>query len=95
MRALCHFGSVEIRESLGQWEARMLAEPEPVEEIAQRLPKANAAKLLSAEAGFEACDAALQTHGGYCYAKEFHVERLWREVRLYKIARVSQQMALN
>jgi alkylation response protein AidB-like acyl-CoA dehydrogenase len=49
--------------------------------------EANAAKLLSAEAGFEACDAALQTHGGYGYAKEFHVERLWREVRLYKIAR--------
>ena len=46
-------------------------------------------------AGFEACDVALQTHGGYGYAKEFHVERLWREVRLYKIAPVSQQMTLN
>jgi alkylation response protein AidB-like acyl-CoA dehydrogenase len=57
--------------------------------------ESNAAKLISAEAGFEACDAALQTHGGYGYAKEFHVERLWREVRLYKIAPVSQQMALN
>jgi acyl-CoA dehydrogenase len=57
--------------------------------------EANTAKLLSAEAGFEACDVALQTHGGYGYAKEFHVERLWREVRLYKIAPVSQQMALN
>ena len=45
--------------------------------------------------GFEACDVALQTHGGYGYAKEFHVERLWREVRLYKIAPVSQQMVLN
>ncbi|MBI1735501.1 MAG: acyl-CoA/acyl-ACP dehydrogenase, partial [Candidatus Rokubacteria bacterium] len=40
-------------------------------------------------------DVALQTHGGYGYAKEFYVERLWREVRLYKIAPVSQQMALN
>jgi acyl-CoA dehydrogenase len=57
--------------------------------------ESNASKLLAAEAGFEACDAALQTHGGYGYAKEFHVERLWREVRLYKIAPVSQQMALN
>ncbi len=57
--------------------------------------EANAAKLMAAEAGFEACDVALQTHGGYGYAKEFHVERLWREVRLYKIAPVSQQMALN
>lgn len=57
--------------------------------------EANSAKLLAAEAGFEACDVAVQTHGGYGYAKEFHVERLWREVRLYKIAPVSQQMALN
>ena len=57
--------------------------------------EANAAKMLAAEAGFNACDAALQTFGGFGYAKEFHVERLWREVRLYKIAPVSQQMALN
>jgi alkylation response protein AidB-like acyl-CoA dehydrogenase len=56
---------------------------------------ANAAKLVAADAGFDACDAALQTHGGYGYAKEFHVERLWREVRLYKIAPISQQMVLN
>jgi acyl-CoA dehydrogenase len=57
--------------------------------------EANAAKLLAAEAGFQACDVALQTFGGFGYAKEFHVERLWREVRLYKIAPISQQMALN
>ena len=57
--------------------------------------ESNAAKLLAAEAGFEACDIAVQTHGGYGYAKEVHVERLWREVRLYKIAPVSQQMVLN
>jgi acyl-CoA dehydrogenase len=57
--------------------------------------ESNAAKLMAAEAGFEACDVAVQTHGGYGYAKEFHVERLWREVRLYKIAPISQQMVLN
>jgi alkylation response protein AidB-like acyl-CoA dehydrogenase len=57
--------------------------------------EANTAKLLAAEAGFEACDVALQTHGGYGYAREFHVERLFREVRLYKIAPISQQMVLN
>src|SRR5882724_8286672 len=57
--------------------------------------ESNVAKLLGAEAGFEACNVALQTHGGYGYAKEFYVERLWREVRLYKIAPVSQQMVLN
>lgn len=57
--------------------------------------EANIAKLRAADAGFEACDAALQVHGGMGYAKEYHVERLWREVRLYKIAPVSQEMALN
>lgn len=57
--------------------------------------EANAAKFLAAKAGFEACDAALQTLGGFGYAREFHVERLWREVRLYKIAPVSQQLVLN
>ena len=57
--------------------------------------EANIAKLRAAEAGFEACDVALQTHGGMGYAKEFHVERLWREVRLFRIAPVSQEMALN
>lgn len=57
--------------------------------------EANIAKIRAAQAGFEACDAALQAHGGMGYAKEYHVERLWREIRLYKIAPVSQEMALN
>ena len=57
--------------------------------------EANIAKIRAAEAGFEACDASLQTHGGMGYAKEYHIERLWREVRLFKIAPISQEMALN
>jgi len=57
--------------------------------------EANAAKYLGAEAGFEACDRALQTFGGFGYAREYHVERLWREARLLKIAPFSQQMVLN
>lgn len=57
--------------------------------------ESNVAKYLAAIAGFEAADVALQVHGGMGYAKEYHVERLWREVRLYKIAPVSQEMALN
>jgi alkylation response protein AidB-like acyl-CoA dehydrogenase len=57
--------------------------------------EANATKLIAADAGFAACDAALQVHGGFGYAKEFHIERLWREVRLIKIAPVTQEMALN
>lgn len=57
--------------------------------------EANIAKLRAAEAGFNACDAAIQVHGGMGYAKEYHVERLWREVRLYRLAPVSQEMVLN
>lgn len=57
--------------------------------------EANAAKYLAADAGFQACDVALQTHGGFGYAKEYHIERLWRESRLYRLAPVSQEMVLN
>jgi acyl-CoA dehydrogenase len=66
--------------------------------IDQRLPSgehANTAKFLAAEAGFAAADAALQTHGGFGYASEYHVERYWREARLLRIAPVPQEMALN
>ncbi len=57
--------------------------------------QANLAKFLAAEAGFQAADAALQTHGGFGYAKEYHVERYWREARLMRIAPVPQEMVLN
>jgi hypothetical protein len=53
------------------------------------------AKFLGAEAGFEACDRALSTFGGFGYAKEYHIERLWREVRLLRNAPFSQEMVLN
>jgi acyl-CoA dehydrogenase len=57
--------------------------------------QANTAKFLAAEAGFAAADAALQTHGGFGYASEYHVERYWREARLLRIAPVPQEMTLN
>ena len=57
--------------------------------------EANTAKYLAAEAGFDACKAAIAAHGGMGYAKEFHVERLLREVMISRIAPVSPQMILN
>ena len=57
--------------------------------------EANMAKWLAAEAGFYAADCAIQTHGGYGYAREYHVERYWREARLMKLAPISQEMILN
>jgi len=55
---------------------------------------ANAAKYLAGEAGFNACQQAVMTHGGYGYAKEFHVERYLREVMIPRIAPVSPQLVL-
>ena len=55
---------------------------------------ANAAKYLAAEAGFKACTQAVMTHGGYGYAKEFHVERYMREIMIPRIAPVSPQLIL-
>ncbi len=57
--------------------------------------EANAAKYLGAEAGYLACDRAMQTHGGFSYAKEYHIERLWREARLLGLAPITQEMVLN
>lgn len=57
--------------------------------------EANAAKYLAAEAGFKACTVAVMTHGGYGYAKEYHVERYLREALIPRIAPVSPQMILN
>jgi acyl-CoA dehydrogenase len=57
--------------------------------------EANMAKFLCADAGFQAADAAVQTHGGMGYAREFQVERYFREARLMRLAPVSQEMALN
>jgi acyl-CoA dehydrogenase len=56
--------------------------------------EANAAKYLAAEAGYEACETAVLTHGGMGYAKEFHVERLLRESLIARIAPVSRELIL-
>ena len=57
--------------------------------------EAYTAKYLCADAGFEAADRAVQTHGGMGYSEEYHVGRYFREARLLKIAPLSQEMVLN
>ena len=57
--------------------------------------EANAAKLLCAEAGFQAADRAMQTLGGFGYSKEYHVERYWREAKLYRMVPVSPELILS
>ena len=57
--------------------------------------EANAAKFFCAEAGYRACETAVLTHGGFGYAKEYHVERYFRESMLPRIAPVSPQLILS
>jgi acyl-CoA dehydrogenase len=57
--------------------------------------EANSAKLLGGRAGYQAALQAVMTHGGMGYAKEYHVERLLREVLISRLAPVSEQMILN
>jgi acyl-CoA dehydrogenase len=56
--------------------------------------EANAAKYLAGEACFDACQQAVMTHGGYGYAKEYHVERYLRESLVGRIAPVSRELIL-
>jgi acyl-CoA dehydrogenase len=55
---------------------------------------ANIAKLLASEAAWHAGEAAMQTFGGFSYAKEYEIERKWRETRLYQIAPISTNLVL-
>lgn len=56
--------------------------------------EANAAKFLAARAGHEAAWQAVATHGGFGYAKEYHVERLYREAALTRLAPITEQLIL-
>jgi acyl-CoA dehydrogenase len=56
---------------------------------------ANAAKYCAAEAGFRACETAVMTHGGMGYAREYQVERYFREIQIARIAPVSPQLILS
>ncbi len=57
--------------------------------------EANMAKMLASEATWMAADTTLQTHGGFGYAREYHIERKWREVRLYQTAPISTNLILS
>ena len=57
-------------------------------------PEANMAKLLAAEASWQAANVCLDTHGGFGFAEEYNVERKFRETRLYKVAPVSNNLIL-
>ncbi|HEX3537648.1 MAG TPA: acyl-CoA dehydrogenase family protein [Stellaceae bacterium] len=85
--------------------ARAYAELEAAEMICRRAAAlfdagkecgadANMAKLLASEATWHAADATFQTYGGFAFAKEYDIERKWREVRLYQTAPISTNLIL-
>ena len=85
--------------------ARAFAELEAADMIARRAAAlfddgkecgadANMAKLLASEATWKAAEATLQTFGGFAYAKEYDIERKWREARLYQTAPISTNLIL-
>lgn len=57
--------------------------------------EANTAKFLGARAAYDACEQAIMTHGGLGYAKEYQVERLFREVMVLRIAPVTEQLIMS
>jgi acyl-CoA dehydrogenase len=57
--------------------------------------EANMAKMLAADASWEAANAALQTYGGFGFAREYDIERKFRETRLYQVAPISTNMILS
>jgi acyl-CoA dehydrogenase len=86
---------------LAEAHARLRAAQMVVRDAARRIDEgrpaaeeANIAKYLAAEAGFFAADRAVQTHGGFGYASEYHVERYFREARLPRLAPISQELIL-
>jgi len=57
--------------------------------------EANLAKLLAADASWQAANVCLQTHGGFGFAEEYDVERKFRETRLYQVAPISTNLVLS
>ena len=93
-----------IQHPLAEAYAQLLAAKQLVYTAAERLDEvdqkeagafANVSKYLAAEAAFAAADAAVQTHGGFGVAREYDVERYFREARVTRIVPISQQLALN
>src|ERR1700709_578694 len=57
--------------------------------------EANMAKMLAADASWDAANACVQTHGGFAFAEEYDVERKFRETRLYQVAPISTNLILS
>ena len=85
--------------------ARAYAEIEAAELMVRKAPRAvrgrhnpgaeaNMAKMLAADASWEAANVCVQTHGGFGFAEEYDIERKFRETRLYQVAPISTNLIL-
>ena len=86
--ARCH-AEVEAASLMVEKAAQMFDAGEPCG------AEANMAKMLASEASWHAGDVCMQTHGGFAFAKEYHIERKFRENRLYQIAPISTNLILS
>ncbi len=82
------YAETEAAELMGRKAAALFAAGKPCG------AEANMAKMLASEASWHAGEAAMQTHGGFAFAKEYDVERKWRETRLMQIAPISTNLIL-
>jgi len=83
------YAEVEAASLMVEKSARMFDAGEPCG------AEANMAKMLASEASWHAGDVCMQTHGGFAFAKEYHIERKFRETRLYQIAPISTNLILS
>lgn len=58
-------------------------------------PQANMSKMLASEASWNAADMCMEVHGGFAFAREYHIERKFRETRLYRTAPISTNFILS
>jgi alkylation response protein AidB-like acyl-CoA dehydrogenase len=86
--ARCH-AEVEAASLMVEKGARLFDAGEPCG------AEANMAMMLASEASWRAGDVCMQTHGGFAFAKEYHIERKFRETRLYRIAPISTNLILS
>lgn len=86
--ARCH-AEIEAASLMVDKAARMFDAGEPCG------AEANMSKMLASEASWRAGDVCMQTHGGFAFAKEYHIERKFRETRLYQIAPISTNLILS
>lgn len=83
-----------VRKAAALFDHQMLLDNTKTNESRACGPEANLAKLLASEAAWGAAETCMQTFGGFAFAREFDIERKWRECRLFRTAPISNNLVL-